>query len=93
MERVFQGQEQAEVTLYWVPPGKRSGPWQARTWYPWADELGAVRREVVTQDEFVCIVQLQNDALTPESLEQLTLHGINASATPHRDSSLPPRSS
>ena len=91
VERVFQGQQQLEVTLYWVPPAERCGPWKARRWQIWSDEAGNPRKEIITCEEFICIVTLQNNALTHDSLEALTLHGILASGTPHRDASLPAR--
>ena len=91
LEGVFQGQQQLEVTLFWVPPTERCGPWKARRWQIWSDEAGNPRKEIITPEEFVCIVKLHNEALTHDSLGTLTMHGILASATPHRDASLPAR--
>ena len=42
VEAIFAAQGQAEVALYWVPPG--SGPRQARIWTPWLDDLGIPRK-------------------------------------------------
>ena len=90
VEKVFADQGLAEVTIFWVAPGDRTGPWQARKWSVWADE-GVVKKEVVTQQEYVCQVELQNGALTQASLESLIHCGVPASSQPRRDSTLPPR--
>ena len=90
IDKVFREQGLAEVTLFWVPPGNRTGPWQARRWAIWVED-GVIRREVINQDELVCSVSLKDDALTQQSLELLTAHGVPASGQPRRDSTLPPR--
>ena len=90
VERVFSGADLAEVTLFWVPPGNRSGPWQARRWSIWS-ENGQPKREVISAEELVCKVELAGDALTQESLERLTTCGVPATGQPRRDSTLPPR--
>jgi len=90
VDRTFPAQGLAEVTLYWVPPGNRLGPWQARRWAVW-DEKGTIKREVIEQSELLCKVELVHDALTPESLERLTACGIPATQQPRRDSALPSR--
>lgn len=90
VERVFHDQQQIEVTLYWVPPNARTGPWQRRTWKIW-DDNGVVKKEVVSKEEFVCVVELCNEALTQESLERLTARGVPATLQPRRDATLPPR--
>ena len=77
-----------EVTLFWVPPESRGGPWQKRQWKEW-EENGVVRKEVISPSEFICPVELQERALTTASLELLTLHGIPATTMPRRDSTLP----
>ena len=89
VERTFPGQDMAEVTLYWVPPGNRCGPWQARVWEVWQDK-GVVKKEVVGANEILCIVQLQNGALTPSSLEALAVCGVPTAQQPRLDSTLPP---
>ncbi len=91
VEQVFPHQEQCEVTLYHVPPGARTGPWQARVWELWTLEDGTPRKEIITAEEFVCCVSLVNGALSVESIERLVMHGVPAGATPHRDHTLPPR--
>jgi hypothetical protein len=90
VEKMFRDQEQIEVALYWVPPECRTGPWQRRQWKLW-DEGGIVRREVISANEFVCKVFLQEGALTQGSLEVLTANGVPATTQPRRDSTLPPR--
>ena len=90
VERIFVDQNQAEVTLFWVPPGCRTGPWQARRWGIWHDDDGVARKEIISEDELICPVELNEDALTQESLERLTLNGVPASHQPRRDSTLPP---
>ena len=91
VNRVYRDQQQVDVTLLWVPPGQRTGPWQARQWSIWTDEHGQPRKEVVSHGEIVCVVELCDSALTHESLERLTLHGVPASEQPRRDSTLPAR--
>ena len=91
VEAIFAAQGQAEVALYWVPPKGRSGPWQARIWTPWLDDLGVPKKEVVTKDEIICQVELKDGALTQASLEKLTLHGVPATGQPRRDATLPPQ--
>ena len=76
VERVFQGQQALEVTLYWVPPSERSGPWTARRWHTWSDEASNPRKEIITCEEFVCTVSSHNDALTHDGLGALALHCI-----------------
>ena len=90
VERTFPGQSMAEVTLYWIPPGNRCGPWQARVWEIWQDK-GVVKREVIGAEELVCSVSLHNGALTPTSLEALSVRGVPAAHQPRLDSTLPPR--
>ena len=92
IERIWYEEKQAEVTLYHVAPGGRTGPWQRRRWEVWTKESGEVRREVVTSSEIVCKVELVEGALTPDSLERLVTHGIDAGTQPRRDHTLPPRS-
>ena len=91
VERPFVGQELCEVTLYTVPKGNRTGPWQARRWVIWQNEDGTPKREVITKGEFITKVSLVNDALTQESFETLTMHGVPAGEQPRLDSSLPPK--
>ena len=90
VEKMFFDQQQIEVSLYWVPPESRLGPWQRRRWKLW-DENGIVRKEIISPSEFVCHVVLVEDALSQESLERLTAHGVPATHQPRRDSTLPPR--
>ena len=47
IEAIFAAQGQVEVSLYWVPPKGRTGPWQARVWTPWLDESSMPKKEVV----------------------------------------------
>ena len=86
----FPAQELAEVTLLWVAPGCRVGPWQARKWTVCA-ENGVPKREVISAEGFIFTVTLTNDALTQDSLDNLQLHGVPAGVQPRRDASLPQR--
>ena len=91
VEAIFAAQGQVEVSLYWVPPKGRTGPWQARVWTPWLDESSMPKKEVVSKHEIICQVELRDGALTQASLEKLTLHGVPATGQPRRDATLPPR--
>lgn len=91
IEAIFAAQGQVEVSLYWVPPKGRTGPWQARVWTPWLDESSMPKKEVVSKQEIICQVELRDGALTQASLEKLTLHGVPATGQPRRDATLPPR--
>ena len=88
VEAIFAAQGQAEVARYSVPPKGRSGPWQARIRTPWLDDLGMPKKEVVTKDEIICQVELNDGALTQASLEKLTLHSVPATGQPRRDATL-----
>ena len=81
---------QIEVSLMHVPPDARFGPWQRRKWDIQSDDHGP-KTEIITANELITAVQLVNGALTNESLEKLTVAGVNVGAQPHRDGSLPPR--
>ena len=68
-----------------MPPGSTSGPWQAIHWGIWADDEGRARKEVMSQDELICVVSLSNEALTQESLETLAVCRVPATDQPRRD--------
>jgi transposase InsO family protein len=91
VERCFREQGMLECVLFHVLPNHRTGPWAARRWGIWTDEKGLLRKEVITEAEFICSVELVEDALTQESLEALTACGVPASHQPRRDSTLPSR--
>ena len=48
VERNYPAQNQLGVTLYWIAPGMRNGPWRARRWSIWCDTNGRPFYEVVT---------------------------------------------
>ena len=87
VERIFREQRQAEVQLFWVAPGHRTGPWTARRWSAWTGADGVPVREVVGQGEILEVVALQEMALTSDSLERLDLRGLPM-GQPRRDAAM-----
>ena len=79
------------MIVFHAPPGHRPGPCQARRWGIWADNGGKARKEVISQDELICVVGLQNEALTKDSLATLAARGVPATDQPGRDSTRPPK--
>ena len=91
IDQVFYENDRFLVTLFYVPPDARYGPWQARRWAIWPEPDGHPKREVIASDEVICEVHLKNDALTEESLEALTARGVPAVHMPRREAALPTR--
>ena len=91
VERTFPAERLAELSLLRTSSIGQAGHWQRRRWDFWMLEDGKVRKELVPEQEILCEVTLKDQALTPESLEQLAVFGIDVGTQPHRDKSLPPR--
>jgi len=89
VERFFQAQDQLEVTLFEVPRGSRLGPWTRRPWEVKLNTAGAVIKQVFAVPEVLCVVELQDSALTTRSLELLAAKGVEVSPVPTLDAALP----
>ena len=70
------------VQWYEVPRGERYGPWRRRPWH--AAAHAAAGRDVITREEILLKVDLQDDALTADDLAILATFGI-AVSEPTRD--------
>ena len=76
VEKLFEVGAQAELTVFEVPNRERYGPWVRRPWHVrMVNE--AVHREQVPLSEIICPVDLREQALTADSVEQLSKHGVN----------------
>ena len=92
MERVFWADQQFHCTLFHVPGPERFGPWTRRRWEVMRDRVsGAVKQEVFGVSSFVCVVELENGALTVASLERLAAAGVGVGAMPTLEATLPGR--
>ena len=86
--RTFVANAFAEVELWSVGTTERYGPWSRRRWSVMQDEGGAHRYEIVPEAEILCRVDLQEKALSSESIEKLALLGVPVSLMPGRDAAI-----
>ena len=89
--RTFVANAMVEVNMMSVPLTDRFGPWNRRRWDITVDAQGAPQIEVVPQSECLCLVELNEGALSDASLEELALLGVPVGVLPHRDKTIPGR--
>jgi len=82
IDSVYEVGGQYGVQWFEVPQGERYGPWRRRPWH--AVPVGAAGRDVVSKDEVLVKVELQNDALSADTFATLATFGL-AVSEPTRD--------
>jgi hypothetical protein len=83
--RIFEVGDQLEVLPYLVPAGDRYGPWTRRPWHPEEEKV------IIARPEVLCVISLQERALTAGSLEKLAACGVNIDSHNRDQKALPAR--
>ena len=89
--RTFPANDMLEVEMMEVDSAERYGPWNRRKWKLSTDPVGAPLKEIIPKNEVLCVVTLQDGALSDRSCEDLALLNVPVAAVPHRDKTLPGR--